>query len=271
MSGSLASPALAAPRAEATVDAEVLARTATELFRLKQFERAAQLFMQAYAKSHKPALVFNAARAFQEAGKFGDAAGLFRLYLTISSDPEGIADAKARLQECESQAAAPPPPPPPAVPTAPPPAPAPAQPPPPPAAPPPPAPAAAAPAPARPPAKVVKTSARPAPPSQMWAWVATGAAAAVAVGGASMLAIGANDANAANADRYPGPDGPARYEERFEAAQGKWNVGAGLTAVAVASAGVATWLWLRSPEPATSSADAARAAEAVAWAAGQAR
>jgi len=264
-SSSFAPQAAAAPRADAAVDAEVLARTATELFRLKQFERAAQLFMQAYAKSHKPALVFNAARAYQEDGKFGDAAGLFRLYLTISTDAEGIADAKARLQECESKAAAPVAAPAPAVPV-----PAPATPVQAPAAPAPDPPVAVAP-PTPAPVAVTKGPATSRDPSRTWAWVATGAAAVVAVGGASMMGIGASDAKAANADRYPGLDGPAQYEERFEAAQGKWNIGAGLTAVAVVGAGVATWLWLRPPAVDLAAADAAQVAEALAWAAGQAR
>lgn len=87
--------ATSAPKAEANADAEVLARTATEPFKLRQFERAAQLFVKAYGKSRKTALMFNAARAYEEAGKLGDLAALFRLYWSIADDPDGIAEARS--------------------------------------------------------------------------------------------------------------------------------------------------------------------------------
>jgi hypothetical protein len=64
-----ASPAHAAPRpakapAKQNDAAEELAMQARARFTAKDFAVAAKLFMQAYAKDAKPAMVFNAARAY---------------------------------------------------------------------------------------------------------------------------------------------------------------------------------------------------------------
>jgi len=98
---SLAAPAFAAA---APTQAETAAQLAVESFRAGDFEVAAKLFMQAYAKSHKPDAVFNAARAYESAGKCGDAAGLFRLYLSLAKDPSGIAEAREHLAALEDKA-----------------------------------------------------------------------------------------------------------------------------------------------------------------------
>ncbi|MSP93151.1 MAG: hypothetical protein EXR79_15345 [Myxococcales bacterium] len=66
---------------------------------------AARLFIQAYAKSHEPALVFNAARAYDQGGKARDAVALFRLYLTLATDGAGLAAARERIQRLENAAA----------------------------------------------------------------------------------------------------------------------------------------------------------------------
>ena len=89
--------AAAAGSSDAQSAAEALALQAKEKFRAKKFEEAAKLFMQAYAKDPQPPLVFNAARAYEEAGMNGEAAGLFRLYLSIAKDDAGIAKAKEHL------------------------------------------------------------------------------------------------------------------------------------------------------------------------------
>lgn len=83
--------------------AEVVAAQAKQAFRDGQFEYAARLFMKAYAISKQPALLYNAARAYEEAGKPGDATSLFRLYATVSDDPDGIADAWARIRRLEGK------------------------------------------------------------------------------------------------------------------------------------------------------------------------
>ena len=87
----VATPASAAPRqpaakAPSTADAgdahaaaEALAFEAKALFGAKKFPEAAKRFMEAYAKEPQPPLVFNAARAYAEAGMTGEAMGLFRL------------------------------------------------------------------------------------------------------------------------------------------------------------------------------------------------
>ena len=102
MSLALAHPA---PAAAAPVEAETAAQLAVESFRAGDFEVAAKLFMQAYAKSHKPEAVFNAARAYENAGKRGDAAGLFRLYLSLTTDPAGVAEARKHLAALETDPA----------------------------------------------------------------------------------------------------------------------------------------------------------------------
>ncbi len=96
--------AAALPAVAAPVDAETAAQLAVESYRAGDFEVAAKLFMQAYAKSHKPDAVFNAARAYQSAGKRGDAAGLFRLYISLATDVAGTAEARKHLAALEVEA-----------------------------------------------------------------------------------------------------------------------------------------------------------------------
>ncbi len=97
---SLGAPSVAL--AQNPAPAEAAAAQAKEQFKAGNFEAAAKLFMQAYAKSHTPALVYNAARAYEEAGKKGDAISLFKLYITLSDDAEGIQDARQRITKLEA-------------------------------------------------------------------------------------------------------------------------------------------------------------------------
>ena len=94
---------LASSIAQAQSPAEAVAIQAKEQFKAGNFEAAAKLFMQAYAKSHTPALLYNAARAYEEAGKKGDALSLFRLYITLSADVDGILDARQPIAKLEAQ------------------------------------------------------------------------------------------------------------------------------------------------------------------------
>ena len=93
-------PAIARPTPQQ--EAEDLAARAKAEFKAGQFEQAAKDFMAAYGRTKKAPLVFNAARSYEEAGKTGDAAALFRLYLSISDDADGMRDAQARLERLES-------------------------------------------------------------------------------------------------------------------------------------------------------------------------
>jgi hypothetical protein len=93
-------------KSEAEPEAEILARQAVERFKAADLEVAARLFMQAYKLAKRPVLVFNAARAYEEAGKKGDAVALFRLYMEISDDVSGIDDARKRIAKLEEEPAA---------------------------------------------------------------------------------------------------------------------------------------------------------------------
>ncbi len=66
--------------ADARTDAEVLATRAKALFHAKSYAQAADLYLAAYAKSHVPLMLFNAARATEEAGNLAEARALFLEY-----------------------------------------------------------------------------------------------------------------------------------------------------------------------------------------------
>ena len=95
----------AAPTASSRValdQAEALAAEAQAEFKAGAFDQAARLYMQAYGKSGKASVVYNAARAYEEAGNVGEAIALFRLYLSLSPDADGVVDARARIQKLEA-------------------------------------------------------------------------------------------------------------------------------------------------------------------------
>lgn len=249
-----ACPAAAAPpKSDAHTEAEVLARTATELFKLKQFDKAAQLFMQAYGKSHKPALVYNAARAYEEAGKVGDATALFRLYLTIADDADGIVEARERLKALNARPNAPDPVPhqaeppkpvapdkaalgPEPMPTKPPVQPEPA------VAPPQAAEQAAPVVPEVVPtaAPGVQQVAKPAS-SRTWAWVASGGSLALLGGGAALLWLGARDSHAANQMVVRTSADLDAYNAAFDKADALEGLGAVAVGLGVAVGGLAVW------------------------------
>ena len=91
---------------EAIRTGQALAVRAKAAFRARSYDEAAKLFMRAYSLTGEAALVFNAARSYEEAGKVGDAIGLFRLYVTIAKDIDGVADAHARIRALEAIRAA---------------------------------------------------------------------------------------------------------------------------------------------------------------------
>lgn len=82
--------------------AEALVVQAKSLYQAGKFEDAAHVYMQAYGHVPRPATVFNAARAYEQAGLYAEAKPLFELYLQINHGTDadslaGIADAKKHL------------------------------------------------------------------------------------------------------------------------------------------------------------------------------
>lgn len=217
-------------------EAEELASRAKAEFKAGQFEQAAKDFMAAYGRSKNAALVFNAARSYEEAGKHGDAAVLFRLYLSISDDADGMRDAQARLERMEEAAKAkaiaprnpapaeanPPPTPPTQTPV-------------PEVAPPSPPPQAA------PPPAAVKALAPPSrSPSAAW-WV--GVPSVIALGsGAALLAIGRSGSQDANLRVIASQADIDAYHTDYDRARNQWQAGAALTGVGAVGLGVSLWL-----------------------------
>ncbi|MFZ4580432.1 MAG: hypothetical protein ACOYOB_18765 [Myxococcota bacterium] len=208
-----AATAYAAPApdtAAATVtEAEAFATRAKERFKAKDFQRSAKLFMQAYALSHEPALVYNAARAYEEAGMAGDAASLFRLYISLTDDADGILEARGRIKRLEAKE--------PAAPTAP-----------------------AAALPSEP--TQVSANANLPPPPDWTRWAITGGAGLTLTAGVVLLFVGRAGTDDANARLT---NNRAAYNDAFDTAQTQWWAGAGLTGLGVGLTGLATWLWLR--------------------------
>ena len=95
----LASPALGAPDAAELERAEGLATEAKAYFKGKLFEQAATKFLQAFGVARRPALVFNAARAYEEAKKPRRAVAIFQMYADLPDcSAEGKVDALARIK-----------------------------------------------------------------------------------------------------------------------------------------------------------------------------
>ncbi len=84
--------------------AEQIASEARIAFTARHFDVAAAKYFEAYSLSKKATMLFNAARAKQEARKFVDARELYRIYVTLPKiNSEGIKDANARIAECDAE------------------------------------------------------------------------------------------------------------------------------------------------------------------------
>ena len=84
--------------------AEAIATEAKLLFQQKAYAQAAERFMEAYTIVRRPALIFNAARAYEEGGQLRKAAALFRAYRDHADTPaDGKADADARIVRLEAE------------------------------------------------------------------------------------------------------------------------------------------------------------------------
>lgn len=92
---------------DATERATGKAIKAQALFKSGQFIKAAEAFLEAYAVAPKATLLFNAARAYEEAKALDEAIALYQRYLTLKdADAAGKADAHKRLAELTERRAA---------------------------------------------------------------------------------------------------------------------------------------------------------------------
>lgn len=88
----------AEPRADDLERAEAKALEAKAFFKSQLYPQAAASYMQAYAISHKPATLFNAARSYEEAGLHAEAIALFEQYRQLPDVPaDGRKDADERI------------------------------------------------------------------------------------------------------------------------------------------------------------------------------
>ena len=111
-------------RTSDTERAEAKVIEAKAFFKSALYPQAATSYLQAFAISRKPATLFNAARAYEDAGRLREALPLFHLYLSVNrhdvaesragrTDAEThLADIEARLKAAEAQATPIPPTPP---------------------------------------------------------------------------------------------------------------------------------------------------------------
>jgi len=195
-------------------------------FKAKKFVLAAKLFMKAYSQEPLPPLVYNAARAYEEAGKAGQAIGLFRLYISISKSERGRKTAKAHMAKLQaagqpaaevatkpgSSATA-------ANRTT----------------------ASGTAAPAAAPTAVV---ARASAPAAWPRWVATGAGVVGLAAGVALLVSASGDSeDAANLPVTSQAD-IKTYNSRFDDAERLWAAGVAVTAIGVGLGAWATWLHL---------------------------
>ncbi len=101
----LCTPRVAAARGDDPAvirKAEAVATEAKLLFQQKAYEAAAERFMEAYTLVRRASLIFNAARAYQEAGLLQKAIALFKAYMGLPDATEdGKADAAKRIATLE--------------------------------------------------------------------------------------------------------------------------------------------------------------------------
>ena len=100
-----------ATTADQEKQAEALVAQAKERYQAGDFEHAAQLYMKAYGEVQRPAPVFNAARAYEQAGLWQEAKPLFELYIQIDRGNDadsvaGRADAQAHIAALNARIAA---------------------------------------------------------------------------------------------------------------------------------------------------------------------
>lgn len=99
-----AAPPASAKSADNVDEAVRLAEEGKAAFKAGNYNEAAEKFFAAYEISKRPALLYNAARAYQEAKEYRLARNLYGLYkeLIETTDPKGLIEAEKRLMECEA-------------------------------------------------------------------------------------------------------------------------------------------------------------------------
>jgi tetratricopeptide (TPR) repeat protein len=86
--------------------AEALATEAKAFFQAGLFDKASSKFMEAYALSQRPSLMYNAARSYEEGGNLREALALLKAYRSLPAvDDSGRADADARIAHIEAKLA----------------------------------------------------------------------------------------------------------------------------------------------------------------------
>lgn len=84
--------------------AEALATEAKLLFQQKLFTEAAEKFFEAYTLAKRGSLIFNAARAHEEAKNYAKSVAYFKAYLgQPDATPDGKKDAEARIARMEAE------------------------------------------------------------------------------------------------------------------------------------------------------------------------
>lgn len=98
----------AAPSSDATPpsDVERLNEEGSRLFQAGDYRRASERFIEAYAISHDPNLMFNVARCYEELGEYGLAIEKYESFLAAKDlDEEGASRARAALERLKQQKA----------------------------------------------------------------------------------------------------------------------------------------------------------------------
>lgn len=254
----LCTPHLAAARGDdpAVVrKAEAVATEAKLLFQQKAYQAAAERFMEAYTLVQRASLIFNAARAYQEAGVLQKAIALFKAYMGLPDATEdGKADAAKRIAALEAEAKAQEPKPgvpppkvePPKLEAAP--------------LPSPPTPAAEVAPPAKP---EKKTEAEQPPPPRPFPWASAAATAGLVLGSGVLYGLALSEALAAH-DMEATLHTTAQAE-RYQEHVGKAQLFRGAAVVAgsltVLAAGWLGWELWGPDEPATNKGEAGREGE----------
>lgn len=90
----------------AALEGEALATRAKAMFRAGQFAEAAELYLLAYARTRRPLMLYNAARATEQAGNAVEARALFLEYVRLDGVGNGERqEAQARADALASKAA----------------------------------------------------------------------------------------------------------------------------------------------------------------------
>lgn len=241
-----ATSAGAAPAASDLKEAEAKAVEAKFYYARGLFREAAETYFLAFTLSNRPDMLYNAARAYEQAKLLEKAKALYESYLLLQGvTDEGKRDAQARIAAIAQQLTvvepARPEPPKPEPPKPEPPKPEPAT-------PEPPRPEPAKPEPAK--AQAVKP-ALPAPaPSNRdtVGLVALGSGAALTVGGAVLYGLARSAATKANRMDFSLPNSIASYNTAFDGAVSKRNIGAACAGVGIVAVAFGAWRMLRAPK-----------------------